>query len=98
MAVPVLKVNGKEITLPRPTMKMWRLVAEYDDKPKENWQITQLVLEHSAMLAAMYGLDNADDIDPADVLPGYVEAATYIINVANERLKNLPKEVTEEAK
>ena len=90
MATPVLKVNGQEIELQRPNMKMWRLVAEYDDKDKSGWRLAELMEGHAAMLAKMYAV-NADDIDPADVLPGYVEAATYIINTANERLKNLPK-------
>lgn len=88
---PKLKlITGEEITLPRLTMKMWRLVAEYDDMEKEGWSFVKLMDEHSKIVAQMYGV-NVDDIDPSDVIPAYMEGATYVINVASEKLKKLPK-------
>jgi hypothetical protein len=83
-------VNGTEVQLPRPNMKMWRKVAEYDEIDKTEWSLNKLMAEHAAMLVEMYGLENADEIDPADVLPMYVRAASYVINVASEKLRNLP--------
>ena len=35
-------------------------------------------------------------LDPADVLPMYMEAAGYVIGVANEKLKKLPNAEAEE--
>ena len=96
MDIPKIRVKGKEIELPRPTMKMWRRVAEYDELDKEGWGTFRLMDEHSKMLAEMYGLSSPDDIDPADVLVGYTEAATYVIGIAGERLKELPKNVETE--
>lgn len=99
MNIPKIRVKGKEIELPRPTMKMWRRVAEYDEQDKESWGTFRLMDESSKMLAEMYGLPSPDDIDPADVLVGYTEAATYVLGIAGERLKELPKNVeTETAK
>ena len=46
---------------------------------------------------SLYGIENADDIDPADVVPGYMEAATWVLNIANEKLKKLPKNAEAEA-
>lgn len=86
----IMLITGEEITLPRPTMKMWRRVAEYDEIDKENWSLVKLMGEHSQMIAEMYGLENTDDIDPADVLPKYVESATFVIGIVNEKLKKLP--------
>lgn len=90
MDIPKIRVKGKEIELPRPTMKMWRRVAEYDDQDKTGWGTLRLMDEHSKILAEMYGLASPDDIDPADVLTGYVEAARFVIGLASERLKELP--------
>ena len=84
-------IDGREIELPRPTMKMWRSVAQYDEVDKSEWGIIALMDEHSKMIKEMYGLDSVDDIDPADVLPKYVESATYVIGIVNEKLKKLPK-------
>ncbi len=94
MSKPKLIVNGKEYTIARPTMKMWRIVAEYDDMDKSEWTWAKLMTEHAKMLGEIYGVD-ADEIDPSDVIPGYVEAATYVINLANEKLKKLPNVETE---
>ena len=89
--IPVLKlIDGREVALPRPTMKMWRRVAEYDEVEKVDWPIRKLMDEHSKIIAEMFGLESADDIDPADVLPKYVEAARYVIGIVNEKLKKLP--------
>ena len=91
MDVPKLTLaDGTEIKLPRPTMKMWLKVAEYDEKDKAEWGIARLMQEHAAMIADMFGLKSTDEIDPADVLPMYIEAAGYVIGVANEKLKKIP--------
>lgn len=89
--------DGREVVLPRPNMKMWRKVAEYDEVDKTSWHISKLMDEHSNMIAEMFGLESADDIDPADVLPMYVKAAGYVIGVASEKLNKLPNVETEEA-
>lgn len=95
--MPVITVKGKEYKLERPTMKMWRRVAEYDGMDKESWDFVKLMDEHAKLLAEIYGIENADDIDPADVVPGYLEAATWVLNTANEKLKQLPKNAEAEA-
>lgn len=79
-------------------MKMWRMVAEYDEVDKSEWGIVKLMDEHSKMLMEMFGMDNVENIDPADVLPKYVEAATYVIGIVHEKLRKLPNVKTEEAK
>ncbi len=89
-------IDGQEVTLPKPTMKMWLRVAEYDDLEKDEWPMSRLMTEHAKVIAEMYGLDTIDDIDPADVLTGYVEAAKYILGVATEKLQKLPKNVEAE--
>jgi hypothetical protein len=97
MKIPKIKlVTGEEVTLPRPTMKMWRMVAEYDDKDKSDWSFIKLMDEHSKLVAQMFGV-NVDDIDPADVIPCYMKGATYVINIANEKLQQLPNAEAEEA-
>lgn len=97
MAIPsITLIDGREVTLPRPNMKMWRRVAEYDELDKTDWTISKLMTEHAAMIAEMFGLESADDMDPADVLPMYMEAASYVIGVASEKLKKLPNAEAEE--
>jgi hypothetical protein len=83
-------ITGEEVTLPRPTMKMWRLVAEYDSQDKDDWNFVKLMNEHLKIVSQMFNV-NPDDVDPADVIPSYMEGATYIIGIANEKLKQLPK-------
>lgn len=95
--LPKLKlIDGREVTLPKPTMKMWLRVAEYDNQEKDEWPMSKLMAEHAKVIAEMYGLETIDDIDPADVLTGYVEAAKYILGVATEKLQKLPKNVEAE--
>lgn len=95
--LPKLKlIDGREVTLPKPTMKMWLRVAEYDNQEKDEWPLSKLMAEHAKVIAEMYGLETIDDIDPADVLTGYVEAAKYILGVATEKLQKLPKNVEAE--
>lgn len=97
MEIPSITLaDGREVKLPRPNMKMWRRVAEYDEQDKTGWSISKLMTEHAAVIAEMFGLESADDIDPADVLPMYMEAAGYVIGVANEKLKKLPNAEAEE--
>ncbi len=96
MELKLTLIDGREATLPRPNMKMWRRVAEYDEQDKSGWPISKLMVEHANMIAEMFGLESADDIDPADVLPMYMEAAGYVIGVANEKLKKLPNAEAEE--
>lgn len=97
MEIPSITLaDGREVKLPRPNMKMWRRVAEYDEQDKTGWSISKLMTEHAAVIAEMFGLESADDIDPADVLPMYMEAAGYVIGVANEKLKKLPNAGAEE--
>ncbi len=89
--LPKLKlITGEEVTLPKPTMKMWLQVAEYDQIDKDDWTLSHLMKEHAEIIAAMYGLESTDVIDPAEVLTAYVTAASYIIDVATEKLKKLP--------
>ena len=98
MAAPkITLVSGREIELARPTMKTWRQVAEYDDIDNSEWGLAKLMTEHAKMLAEMYGIESEDEIDPADVLPGYIAAATYVINIANEKLQKLPNGEAEKA-
>ena len=85
-----ITVKGKEYKLERPTMGMWKLVAKYDEQDKSEWDFIRLMGEHAKVLAELYGVEDPDDIDPADVIPGYMEAATYVLNTANEKLKKLP--------
>lgn len=95
--LPKLKLmNGEDVTLPKPTMKMWLRVAEYDNIEKGEWPMSKLMAEHAKVIEEMYGLETIDDIDPADVLTGYVEAAKYILGVATEKLQKLPKNVEAE--
>ena len=89
-------MNGEEVTLTKPTMKMWLRVAEYDNVEKDEWPMSKLMAEHAKVIAEMYGLETIDDIDPADVLTGYVEAAKYILGVATKKLHKLPKNVETE--
>ena len=97
--LPKIKLlTGEEITLPRPTMKMWLQVAEYDDVDKEGWPMSKLMKSHAETIADMYGLKSIDDINPADVLTGYVEAASYVIGLATEKLKKLPNAEAEAEK
>ena len=92
MGIPkITLLDGTEVTMPRPTMKMWCRVAEYDETEKGEWGIVKLMDEHSKIIAEMFGLESPEVIDPADVLPMYVEAASYVIGIANEKLKKLPK-------
>lgn len=91
-------ITGEVVTLPRPNMKMWLTVAEYDDIDKEGWSMAKLMKEHADVIAAMYGLKSTEDIDPAEVLTGYVEAASYVIGLATEKLKKLPNAEAEEGK
>ena len=98
MDVPKIKLaTGEEVTLPRPNMKMWRLVAEYDEKNKDEWTFHELMIEHAKIVGQMFGV-NPDDIDPAYVVPGYLDGARYVINLVNEKLKKLPNAEAEEAK
>ena len=90
-------IDGREVTLPKPTMKMWLRVAEYANVEKDEWPMSKLMAEHAKVIAEMYCLETIDDIDPADVLTGYVEAAKYILGVATEKLHKLPKNVDAEA-
>ena len=89
-------IDGREVTLPKPTMKMWLRVAEYDNQEKDEWPLSKLMAEHAKVIAEMYGLDTIDDIDPANVLTGYVEAASYVIGIATDKLRKLPKNVEAE--
>ena len=90
-------IDGQEITLPRPTMKMWRRVAEYDEIDKDDWSIIKIMDEHSKIIAEMYGLEDAEKIDPADVLPQYMKTASYVIRIVNEKLQKIPNAETAEA-
>ena len=94
---PVLNlIDGTEIELPRPTMKMWRMVAEYDEIDKSDWNILQLMDGHSKIIAEMFSVSDIEKIAPEDVLPKYMEAAGYVIGIVNSKLKKIPNAETVE--
>jgi hypothetical protein len=55
------------------------------------------MIEHAKIVGQMFDV-NPDDIDPAYVVPGYLDGARYVINLVNEKLKKLPNAEAEEAK
>jgi hypothetical protein len=54
------------------------------------------MIEHAKIVGQMFDV-NPDDIDPAYVVPGYLDGARYVINLVNEKLKKLPKNAEAEA-
>ena len=96
MATPVLKLNGKEYTVPRPTMGVWRKVIAYDDAKKE--KLVDMIDGHVEILALIYGIDAdevRDNIDIADVIPSYLTAVRWVIDLTYEKMKKIPSKNAE---
>ena len=96
MATPVLKLNGKEYTAPRPTMGVWRQVIAYDDAKKE--KLVDMIDGHIGILALIYNIDVdevRDNIDIADVIPSYLTAVRWVIDLTYEKMKKIPSKNAE---
>ena len=96
MATPVLKLNGKEYKAPRPTMGVWRKVIEYDDAKKE--KLVDMIDGHIGILALIYNIDAdevRDNIDIADVIPSYLTAVRWVIDLTYEKMKKIPSKNAE---
>ena len=96
MATPVLKLNGKEYKAPRPTMGVWRKVIEYDDAKKE--KLVDMIDGHIGILALIYNIDAdevRDNIDIADVIPSYLTAVRWVIDLTYEKMKEIPSKNAE---
>ena len=75
-------VYGKEYKAPRPTMGVWRKVIAYDDAKKE--KLVDMIDGHIEILALIYGIDAdevRDNIDIADVIPSYLTAVRWVIDL-----------------
>ena len=96
MATPVLKLNGKEYKAPRPTMGVWRKVIEYDDAKKE--KLVDMIDGHIGIMALIYNIDAdevRDNIDIADVIPSYLTAVRWVIDLTYEKMKEIPSKNAE---
>ena len=96
MATPVLKLNGKEHKAPRPTMGVWRKVIEYDDAKKE--KLVDMIDGHIGIMALIYNIDAdevRDNIDIADVIPSYLTAVRWVIDLTYEKMKKIPSKNAE---
>ena len=96
MDIPVLKLNGKEYKAPRPTMGVWRQVIAYDDAKKE--KLVDMIDGHIGILALIYGIDAdevRDNIDIADVIPSYLTAVRWVIDLTYEKMKKMPSKNAE---
>ena len=96
MATPVLKLNSKEYKAPRPTMGVWRKVIAYDDTKKE--KLVDMIDGHIGILALIYNIDAdevRDNIDIADVIPSYLTAVRWVIDLTYEKMKKIPSKNAE---
>ena len=92
MDKPVLKLNGKEYSPKRPTMKLWRAVVEHDAETA-SLTMAEILSRRLEILAAVYGVDIEileENIDVSDVLPAYNEAAKWILGLVFEKLDKIP--------
>ena len=92
METPKLKLKNKTYTAQRPTMGVWRQVVEYDETKKDG--LIEVVDGHMKILSAIYGVaveDIQENIDIADIIPSYLEAAAWVINLTYEKMKAIPK-------
>lgn len=92
MEKTVLKLNGKEYSPKRPTMKLWRAIVEHDAETS-NLAISEILSRRVEILAAVYGVDVEileENIDVSDVLPAYSAAAKWILGLVFEKLDKIP--------
>ena len=96
MDTPVLKLNDNVYKAPRPTMGVWRQVIAYDDAKKE--KLVDMIDGHIGILALIYGIDAdevRDNIDIADVIPSYLTAGRWVIDLTYEKMKKIPSKNAE---
>ena len=93
MKAPVLKIDGDEYEIMRPTMKMWREMTKLEDKDEKDASINDIISARAKVLALAYGLDadTVDYIDLADVIPAYKAAVKYVIGSIFSKLEDVPK-------
>lgn len=93
MEKPFIMVDGQKHEPPRPNMKVWRELVEYDSEDKQDRKITELMTGHLHMVSVIYGIDEdelADGMDIADIIPAYLAAARWVISLIYEKMKQLP--------
>lgn len=93
MKAPVLKIDGDEYEIMRPTMKMWREMTKLEDKDEKDASLNDIISARAKVLALVYGLDaeTIDCIDLADVIPAYKAAVKYVIENIFSKLEDVPK-------
>lgn len=93
MKAPVLKIDGNEYEIMRPTMKMWREMTKLEDTDEKDASLNDIVSARARILALAYGLDaeTVDCIELADVIPAYKAAVKYVIENIFSKLEDVPK-------
>lgn len=92
--IPVLNIDGKEITPDRVRMKVWRELLKEDDAGKD---MADRMDYYMQMIVAVFGrsevtMDVLDDVlDVEDVIPLYSQCVRYVFGLATARLDKLPK-------
>lgn len=92
METPKLKLKNKTYTAQRPTMGVWRQVVEYDETKKDG--LIEAIDGHMKILSVIYDIpvdEIQENIDIADVIPSYLAAAAWVINLTYEKMKAIPK-------
>jgi hypothetical protein len=94
MANPTITINGKDIEM-QSKARLWRIVAEFQEKRKGAIPTEDFIEEHCKVIAAAYGLTTdevLDNIDIADVLPICLQAVKTVGDKLTEKVKKNPEE------
>ncbi len=86
---PKIKLSGKVLQAPRPTMEAWFQISEFDEKDKAEMSLSDFLDGCLAILSIIYKEDKdvlKEGMDVADVIPAYREAAAWVISLAYEKL------------
>ncbi len=86
---PKIKLSGKVLQAPRPTMEAWFQISEFDEKDKAEMSLSDFLDGCLNILSVIYRENKdvlKDGMDVADVIPAYREAAAWVISLAYEKL------------
>ena len=103
MDIPKLTIKGKDYEPKPPTMKAWRLTAEFDEQDKLQWDVKKLIDAYEGYIVAAFDRPEVtrkaleETMKAADLIPFGNKLKEWVLVQVFDQLVKVPNAETPEA-
>jgi len=98
MDTPKLKIKGKAYEPAPPTMRVWRLTADFDEQNKVDWEVKRLIDEYSVYIVEAFNRKEVtresieESLLASELIPFGNKLKEWVLVQVFESLVKIPKD------